>query len=267
LQVWLLALTIPSLAPATVSYRSPHFVVEAPTAEIAARIARGAETNLRDLSQKWLAREPAEWGEPCQISVSLGSENNRGSSTFVFREGRVVRQEMHLEGNLERILDGVLPHEMTHVVLTGYFGRPFPRWADEGGATLAEGELQTTQYREQMRRLLATPSRCIPLRELFGLEHYPRDAFAFYETGFSISRYLVGLKGRREFVAFVTAGMDGDWNDAVRHSYGFETVEELQTAWLESVRKEKEPNRHEILATPTARTAGGRPAAPGESTR
>jgi hypothetical protein len=233
----------------------------APTAEIAGRIALAAERSLAQLSRQWLGRDLPDWDEPCPITVTLGTTASRGSSTFLFRDGRVVRQEVQVEGSLERILDGVLPHEMSHVVLTGYFGKPFPRWADEGGAALAEGELQTRQYRQQMQQLLTRPDRCIPLRELFGLEHYPRDAFAFYETGFSVSRYLIGLKGRRKFVAFVTAGMEGDWNDAVHTCYGFATVDDLQLAWLASLHKENEPARSkamvpELLAAPiTAATA------------
>jgi hypothetical protein len=247
-------------------------VVEAATADIADRIAKAAERNLKELSRQWLAREPVDWDEPCSVTVAIGTDNSRGSSTFVFREGRVVRQEMHLEGSLERILDGVLPHEISHVVLTGHFGRPFPRWADEGGAALGEGELQTKHYREQMLKLLAMPDRCIPLRELFGLEHYPHDAFAFYETGFSVSRYLVGLKGRREFVAFVSAGMEGSWIDAVRRSYGFDTVEDLQSAWLASVRKENDASRaapggRQVLPAPAARPMREQASAAGASGR
>jgi hypothetical protein len=148
---------------------------------------------------------------------------------------------MHLEGTLEWILDGVLPHEMTHVVLSHHFRRPFPRWADEGGATIGEGKAERARYREQMRQLLATPGRCIPLRELFELSGYPRDAFAFYGAGFSVSNYLVALKGRRKFLEFVGTGMEGDWDAAVRQCYEFDTVEQLERAWLDRVRKEAAP--------------------------
>jgi len=39
---------------------------------------------------------------------------------------------------LDVILKRVLPHEVTHAVLMLHFGRPIPRWADEGAAVLAE---------------------------------------------------------------------------------------------------------------------------------
>jgi hypothetical protein len=262
-EVILLAFTIPTLAPATVSHRSTHFVVEAPTADAAGQVARAAERNLRDLSLQWLGRELPEWPDPCPVIVTVGPRVSRGSTTFVFKDGRVVRQEMHLEGTLARILDGVLPHEITHVVLTQHFRRPFPRWADEGGATLAEGDAETSRYREQMNLLLANPERCIALRDLFGLAHYPRDSFAFYETGFSVSSYLVGIRGRRTFLEFIGVGMDVDWDTAVRRYYGFNSVEGLERAWLRRLRDDQTlarggPVAREALPLPAARPGAAR---------
>jgi hypothetical protein len=272
--LWLVALLVPQFAPATVSRRSEHFVIEAPTTEIADRVALAAERQLKDLSRLWLEREASDWMDPCPITVTVGAVASRGNSTFVFRDGRVAQREMHLEGTLERILDGVLPHEMSHVVLTQHFGRPFPRWADEGGATLAEGAAQTEHYREQMQRLLSRPERCIPLRELFDLEGYPPDAFAFYEIGFSVSSYLIELKGRRRFLEFISAGMNDDWNRAVRRCYGFDDVNELQHSWLDRLRKEAESRRAELarrerLPAPARARAidGERSAATDPSTR
>jgi hypothetical protein len=230
-------------------------VVEAVSADVADRVAQAAERNLKDLGRQWLGRELPDWTDPCPITVTLGTDGSRGHSTFTFQDGRVLRQEVFVEGSLERILDGVLPHEMTHVVLMQHFGRQVPRWADEGGAMLGEGEWQTTRFRDQMQKLLRTPERCIPLQELFGLDRYPHDAHAFYETGFSVSNYLVELKGRRKFLEFVTLGMQDDWNAAARNCYGFDNVDDLERAWRISLRKEPTtrkaaPARHAEFAPP-----------------
>lgn len=247
-EVLLLVLAIPSNTPAT-TYRSAHFVVEAPGEEAARRIAAEAERKLKDLAIAWLGRELPDWSEPCPVTVTLGAQASRGCTTFVFGDSGIARQEMHLEGTLDRILDGVLPHEMTHVVLAHYFGRPIPRWADEGGASLSEGKVEEARYHDQVRRLLAAPDRQIPLRELFDLARYPHDLFAFYTSGHSVSSYLVGLKGRRTFLSFVALGMGGDWDGAVRRYYGFESVEDLEQAWLASARR---AGRREPLPLPTA---------------
>jgi hypothetical protein len=261
-----LALAVPSFCVAAPSQRSARFVVEAPDAKTAAAVARAAERQLKKLSLQWLGRELPDWPEPCPVRVTLGSRGSRGHTTFVFDEGRVTRQEMEVEGTLARILDGVLPHELTHLMLAHHFGRPVPRWADEGGATLSEGEEEAARYRDQMRQLLAAPARCIPLRDLFELAHYPRDLFAFYGSGSSVSRFLVDRKGRKTFLAFVAAGMAGDWDGAVRRFYRFDTVEDLERAWLGSLRKERvavqdEGSRREALPAPAG--AGTEAEAPG----
>ena len=38
-----------------------------------------------------------------------------------------------------RILDSVLPHEITHTIFATHFGQPLPRWADEGACTTVDG--------------------------------------------------------------------------------------------------------------------------------
>jgi hypothetical protein len=256
-RVLLLTLALLPLSRATASHRSDHFVVEAPTEELAAKVAGAAERQLKELSQKWLGREASGWPDPCQITVTLGSDGSGGSTSFVYADGRVARQEMRLQGTLDRIMEGVLPHEVTHVVFAQHFRRPFPRWADEGGATLSEGETETEHYREQMRQLLSTPDRCLPLRVLFGLSEYPRDVHAFYGAGFSVSNYLVTLKGRQRFLEFIADGMGGDWDAAVYRYYGFKSVEDLERAWLERIRKESTRKRGgevkgELMAAPAA---------------
>ena len=45
---------------------------------------------------------------------------------------------MRVIGTPERILDSVLPHEVTHTVMATHFGQPLPRWADVGICTTVE---------------------------------------------------------------------------------------------------------------------------------
>jgi hypothetical protein len=49
---------------------------------------------------------------------------------------------MHLEGPLENILVGCLPHEVTQSVLADFFGQAVPRWADEGAAIVSEDAVE-----------------------------------------------------------------------------------------------------------------------------
>ena len=47
------------------SHRTRHFVVTAPTPEIAKAVAEQAEVYRRDLAVEWLGRELPEWSQPC----------------------------------------------------------------------------------------------------------------------------------------------------------------------------------------------------------
>ena len=63
---------------------------------------------------------------------------------------------MTVEGSLERILNSVLPHEVTHTIFAAKFGRPLPRWADEGGAVLSE---DATELEDRSDRSLPGAAR------------------------------------------------------------------------------------------------------------
>ena len=45
---------------------------------------------------------------------------------------------MSIQGSRQRILDSVLPHEVTHTIFASHFRQPLPRWADEGACTTVE---------------------------------------------------------------------------------------------------------------------------------
>src|SRR5579871_1221062 len=124
------------------SYRSDNFVIDAPTAEIARQVAERAEKIRREQARLWLGRELATLQPRGRISVRISEGAPRGASTFKFHEGELLGQSVELHGPLERILSGVLPHEMAHTLFAQHFGCPVPRWADEGGAILCEGQAE-----------------------------------------------------------------------------------------------------------------------------
>ena len=144
---------------------------------------------------------------------------------------------MHIEGPLDRLLASVLPHEVTHTVFAYYFRQPLPRWADEGGAVLSEDDIGANRHDALVKRILSTPGRAIPLRRLFALREYPNDVMVLYAEGYSVSNFLVAASNRQVFLNFVAQGMRGDWDGAVRSNYGYNSVEELEKAWVESLYK------------------------------
>ena len=73
------------------------------------------------------------------------------------------------------MMDAVLPHETTHVVLAGQFGSlPVPRWADEGIAVLTEPPAKVAQHRQNLLRC-HQEGMLFGLKELMVLENYPQE--------------------------------------------------------------------------------------------
>src|SRR5262245_47683333 len=119
------------------SVRSQHFIVSAPTPQLAEEICKAAEQFRRDLAIEWLGHELPEWQGPCPIRADVASNLGAGGATsFVFRGGVPTQWTMQIQGSRERALDSVLPHETTHTIFATHFGGPVPRWADEGACTM-----------------------------------------------------------------------------------------------------------------------------------
>jgi hypothetical protein len=71
----------------------------------------------------------------------------------------------------------------------------------------------------------------IPLARLFQIEEYPQDLMSFYGQGCSISRFLIEMGGRPQFLSFVRDGLESGWDHATRSHYRLGSVRELDRAW------------------------------------
>jgi hypothetical protein len=219
------------------SYPTTNFVVEAPTPQIAQQIGQAAEYYRQQKAIEWLGQEMPPWPERCPLKVKVTMNGPGGATSFAFDRGRVLGQHMQIEGPLDRLVASVLPHEVTHTVFAYYYRCPVPRWADEGGAVLSEDEIEKDRHDRLVRHILNTPGRKIPLRRLFALHDYPGDVMVLYAEGFSVSNFLVSQSNRRTFLEFVYHGMSGNgWDNAVRTYYRYNSVDELEEAWLAQLR-------------------------------
>jgi hypothetical protein len=226
------------------SYPTQNFLVEAPTPQIAEQVGQAAERYRREKALQWLGQEMRPWGTRCPLRVTLTMNGSGGATTFQFDRGAILTQDMHIEGTLDRLLASVLPHEITHTVLAYYFRCPLPRWADEGGSVLSEDDLERSRHDSMVRQMLRS-GQAMPLRRLFALRDYPERVMVLYAEGYSVTSFLVGLSNRSVFLAFVAHGMRGDWDGACRRYYRFSSVEELERAWVQSLRA---PRGQELLA-------------------
>jgi hypothetical protein len=223
-----------ALQAATVTTR--NFVVHAPTDEIAQQVAQTAEDCRRELAILWLGDELRPWYRRCPIKVKVGQIGAGGATTFTFEGGEVFGWNMNVQGTLERILDSVIPHEVSHTIFASHFRRPLPRWADEGAATLVEHESERLRQTKLLNQVLRT-SRRIPLQQLLEITEYPEDmqqVLTLYAEGYSLADFLVqqkGEEGRTTYLAFLADAHDRDWSYAFRKHYGYDNVRDVEQNW------------------------------------
>ncbi|HMP06895.1 MAG TPA: hypothetical protein PJ982_11130, partial [Lacipirellulaceae bacterium] len=158
---------VQSLVASAAGYRTANFVVDAPTPQLAREIGDAAEQWRLSLAHEWLGQELPRWSEPCPIKARVAPQLGAGGATsFVFDQGEVFGWRMNIQGSRERILDSVLPHEITHTIFATHFRRPVPRWADEGACTTVEHRSEIAKQEHLLLEFLrpgpARPGRGIP---------------------------------------------------------------------------------------------------------
>lgn len=237
------ALLLAAPLASAAEFRTRNFAVSAPSKELAKAFGEAAERFRVEKAMDWLGTRMPDWDQPCPLAVQINNSNDGGGETsFSFGQGpdgrsEVVSRRMRIFGGVEKLLKSVLPHEVTHTVLAHRFGRPVPRWADEGGSVLSENDEERHLHDVRCREML-NAGRGIPLGHLFALEEYPRDMHVLYAEGYSVVQFLVDRGGREKFLGFVEQGMkrgNRNWEQAVQ-VYGFNSTDELQTAWIDHLK-------------------------------
>lgn len=245
---------------------------EAHSRELARRFGEMAEYYRKEKALDWLGQEMPTWRQRCPISVRITEAGAGGATSFTFgsdgSRGVVTSQQMEIHGPMKQLLNSVLPHEITHTVFAYHFGRPVPRWADEGGSVLSENDEERTTHDIKCREILNS-GKAFRLQVLFRMVDYPRDMIVLYAEGYSVSDYLVqrgggGREGRRKLLQFLAMGMEGStpkshgtpesWNAAAQRVYGVESTDALEAAWLDFL--------HHPGARVAARNAGNTPGLP-----
>jgi hypothetical protein len=227
-----------SLVSLGASYRTPNFVVRAADREMAKEVGQAAEKYRHELAIEWLGKEMPTWYQPCPITVEVGPQLGAGGATsFIFDHGDVFGWQMNIQGSRERILDSVLPHEVTHTIFASYFRCPLPRWADEGASSTVEHDSERRKQQRLLIQFLQT-RRGIAFNDMFAMKQYPRDILPLYAQGHSLATFLVAQGGKRKFLHYVKDGLDtNDWRTATSAHYRFASLGKLQSAWLDWVRR------------------------------
>lgn len=223
-------------------YRTVNFTVDAPTPQLAKEIGDSAEVWRRELAKEWLGKELPRWSQPCPIKASVHPDLGAGGATsFVFNQGQVYDWRMNIQGSRERVLDSVLPHEITHTIFATHFRQPLPRWADEGACTTVEHHSEIQKQERMLIDFLKT-KRGIRFDEMFAMTEYPADVLPLYAQGHSLSQFLISQRGKQVFLNFLADGMrTGDWRAAIQSHYEYEHLLALQNSWMDWVRAGRPP--------------------------
>jgi hypothetical protein len=215
------------------------------------------EAARKELHRYWFDTDAVDraWTPRCYVVVhpsaatyvhaaGRGSEQTLGCSTIQQQEGRILSRRIDLRLDRSDPLVGVLPHELTHVILAGTTTEhALPRWADEGMAMLADPKDKQDGHREDYRAAEARGT-AQQLRSMLSMNGYPaRDRAAFCGQSLLLVEFLVARRGPSDFRRFLAAAANDGFDKALWRAYGIHDVGELERLWLTHVRANhmKEP--------------------------
>jgi hypothetical protein len=179
------------------------------------------------------------WDNRCKVYLYPDSESYvQATGGIAWSRAHVDVAAKHIKtyAGQEGFFDTILPHEMAHIIFREFIGfdKKLPLWIDEGIAMLAESD---SSQRLMSARGIVANNRHVPIRELSGIRSYASiDPYVFYSQSASIVDFLLNRYGRHNFVVFCRALRDrDDWQDALRRAYRINSIEELESRWLESL--------------------------------
>ncbi|MEC8558152.1 MAG: hypothetical protein VXZ82_24350 [Planctomycetota bacterium] len=224
--------------PAQYVANGENFLVFAASPQLAQEVLNAAEQFRRELAIHWLGKELPPWSERCPVHVTAAPHlGASGRTEFGPTAMGVGNWKMAVDGSRERILDSVLPHEISHTILASHFakyaqrGKFVPRWADEGACTTVEHESEKKKHRHYLRQFLET-GRGLAFNRMFALKEYPQDILPLYAQGHSAVQFLIDQSSPQEFVRFLESGMSsGNWTQALKRHYDYRSIGQFQKLW------------------------------------
>lgn len=222
-----------------------HFVVRADNAPLARLIVKRAEQSLRRIcglllgGQAWPHKvDVYVWADREQFRRHAQDAPDYSGGNFSIRYGpegitrRIDLTQLDSQGRFDVVmLERVLPHELSHLVLHEFFGESHcPLFLDEGLAMLAESE--PDDNRLMLAGTALTARRHMPLPQLFLATREDLDAPAvFYAQAFSFVEYLHGRMTPKQFRRFLENVKSGSTTaEALQRALYIPPDEEFLTA-------------------------------------
>jgi hypothetical protein len=213
--------------------------------ELVEKVACAAEDTRATMTRKWFGKAGEDWNPKCSLylhdtaqdysRLTGVSASSPGHSRIETEGERVVGRRIDVRCDNAGMLKSVLPHETTHVVLAGKFGKgPVPRWADEGMAVLTEPTEKVELHRKNLARC-HKEGQLFAVRDLMELADYPhaRRISAFYAQSVSLVDFLSRQHGPAAFSVFLREALRDGYEPALKKHYNFRSFDELQASWSE----------------------------------
>jgi tetratricopeptide (TPR) repeat protein len=211
--------------------------------EYAEKATRVAETTRAAMTHKWFGEAPTPWTPRCDVYLHANAQDyskatgapkaSPGHSTISLDSGRVLARRIDLRCDDTNLINAVLPHETTHIVLAGRFGKHHvPRWADEGIAVLSEPQDRINLHLRNLP-MHRRDGHLFGLGQLMQMDRYPDPRYIgpFYAQSVSLVEFLAKKKGAPAFTRFLREALDSGFETALRKHYGYRNFTELDQQW------------------------------------
>jgi hypothetical protein len=137
--------------------------------------------------------------------------------------------------------DGMLRHEVMHLILAAQFKTALPRWIDEGLALQHESDEVVSRMKDRITHA-RTANELISLKELFRMKSYPREPkqiTLMYAQAYSVVDWLITRGGKRKLLQCLQSveptAMADQLPEAIVKAYRFEDLADLENQWRESL--------------------------------
>lgn len=241
---------------------SAHFRIYHTDPKLGEQVAQIAENTRVAVIRKWLGQD-VTWQQRCQIYVHPTADSyHRQSGMPTTAPGHsdydadkndasvIHYRRVFLRADHPHMLAAILPHEVTHVILNGQFGRKLlPRWADEGMAVLSEPYGRIEMHLDPLPRAYQE-GKALGLQELLSVQDYPQDrskVASFYGQSVCLVELLTNLKGPQGFVAFMRDANQFGEAEAVQRHYNM-TLQQLDAQLQDWIVAKKMPTLYRIAS-------------------
>lgn len=235
------ALTSPVQAqqPVWKTLDTDHFkIYHQQSEDYAKKVGALAEESYTDIGKKWFGKPPV-WRTKCDLYLYNNGEHLKqagiqhwmtGNTQTQFDDGQAITIRINIRIDVAPVYTCILPHEITHALLAGHFGRAVPRWLDEGMSGQAESEEQQKVF---WNTAASTNRSRFGVKTLMTLTDYPsRDVDMFYAQSIILVRHLVKLKGEKTLVTFTEDALKDGHAAALKKHYNLD-FESLEKSWME----------------------------------